>query len=79
MLALLICTLSTLVSCGLLGTYDNVDFMLGIQVPIYETNINFGLHMILKDQAISKIQEGQKTKLIESYIEVLKWKRNKES
>jgi|KBSSwiStaDraftv2_1062776.scaffolds.fasta_scaffold00065_2 hypothetical protein len=66
-----------LTSCGLLGTYDNVELMIGLQVPVYETNVNFGFHMILKDQAINKIQEGQKTILIETYTEILKWKQEK--
>jgi hypothetical protein len=69
--------LISLTSCGLLGTYDNVELMIGLQIPLYETNVNFGLHMILKDQAINKIQEGQKTKLIDAYTEILKWKQEK--
>jgi len=74
---LLILTLTSVTSCGLLGTYDNVELMIGLQIPFYETNVNFGLHMILKDQAINKIQEGQKSKLIDTYTEILKWKEEK--
>lgn len=75
---LLIVTLNMVTSCGLLGTYDNVELMVGLQVPIYETNVNFGLHMILKDQAISKIKENQRAKLVEAHAEILKWKHLKE-
>ncbi len=75
--SLLIVTLSMVTSCGLLGTYDNVDFMVGIQIPIYDRTVDFGLHMILKDQAINKIQENQKTKLVEMYAEMLKFKENR--
>ena len=65
-------------SCGLLGTYDDVELMIGLQVPIYETNVNFGLRMILKDQAISKMKEDQKSRLVEAHAEILKWKHLKE-
>lgn len=75
---LLIITLNMVTSCGLLKTYDNVELMIGLQIPVYETNIDFGLHMILKDQAINKIQEGQKTSLVDAYIEILKKKRIRE-
>jgi hypothetical protein len=74
----LIVTLNMATSCGLLGTYDNVELMIGLQVPVYETNINFGLHMILKDQAISKMKEDQKSKIVEAHAEILKWKHLKE-
>lgn len=69
----------TLTSCGLLGTYDNVEVMAGLQIPIYETNINFGFHMILKDQAINKIKEKKSAKLVGAYSDVLKWKLKKET
>ena len=75
---ILIVTLNMATSCGLLGTYDNVELMIGLQVPIYETNVNFGLHMILKDQAISKMKEDQRAKLVEAHAEILKWKKLKE-
>ena len=75
--SLLIVTLNVLTSCGLLGSYDNVELMIGLEIPIYSTNVNFGLHMILKDQAINKIQEGSKSKMIETYLEIIKWKQEK--
>jgi hypothetical protein len=52
--------------------------MVGLQVPVYETNVNFGLHMILKDQAINKMKEDQRAKLVEAHAEILKWKHLKE-
>jgi hypothetical protein len=76
---LLIVTLNSLASCGLMGTYDNVELMIGLQVPVYETNVNFGLHMILKDQAINKIKEGERAKLVDAQIQILRWKHLKES
>lgn len=75
---LLIVTLNMAASCGLLGTYDNVELMVGLQIPVYETNVNFGLHMILKDQAINKMKEDQRAKLVDAHAQILKWKRLKE-
>ncbi len=73
--SILIVTLNTLTSCGLLGTYDNVELMIGLQVPVYTTNINFGLHMILKDQAINKMKEEQRATLVDAHAQILKWKK----
>lgn len=62
------------VSCGLLGTYDQVSLMAGIQLPIYGQEVNIGLKLDLKDQAINKLQENQKTLSIEAYNRYLDWK-----
>ena len=74
---LLAILLLSVTSCGLLGTYDNVELMVGLEVPVYTQTVRFGMHMILKDQAINKIQEGSKSKVIDTYLQIIKWKQEK--
>lgn len=69
--------LLTTAGCNLLKTYDQVSLMIGIQAPIYGQEINVGIKLDLKDQAINKQKEIQKDKLIQSYVNFLKWKRQK--
>jgi hypothetical protein len=71
---LLILPIFFVISCGLLGTYDQVSLVIGIQVPIYGEQINLGLKLDLKDQAINKLQEKEKTMSIEAYNSYLDWK-----
>lgn len=74
---LLAILLLSFTSCGLLGTYDNVELMVGLEVPVYTQTVRFGMHMILKDQAINKIQEKRKTQVIDTYMKIIKWKQEK--
>lgn len=74
---LLAILLLSLTNCGLLGTYDNVELMIGLEVPVYTQTVRFGMHMILKDQAINKIQEKRKTQVIDTYMQIIKWKQEK--
>jgi hypothetical protein len=70
---ILIATLS-LVSCGLLSTYDQVSLMVGIQIPLYGEQVNVGMKLDLKDQAINKLEEKQKIMSIDAYNSFLDWK-----
>ena len=74
---LLILPIFLVISCGLLGTYDQVHLMVGVQIPLYGEQINIGMNLDLKDQAINKLQEKQKMMSIEAYNSFLDWKTKK--
>ena len=73
--AILLITLTSFVSCNLLSTYDQVELMVGITIPLYSEDINIGLNLKLKDQAINKMQESQKAHLVETYAKIITWKQ----